>query len=110
MCEDREFPAANPNARGGLGINGLDTEFYLLEHYQHPERSPLGFIYSSFTDAALDVVEARILQGIHTRTADLNGRQLGKKVARWVFKHALTPLDKQHHSNGYHDDDQNDQD
>ena len=39
-------------------------------------------IYTSFNDAALDVVEARILQGIHTRSADLNGRQLGKSVAR----------------------------
>jgi hypothetical protein len=65
--------------------------------------------YASFTDAALDVVEARILQGIHTRTADLNGRHLGLTVARWVFKQALRPL-KDHDSNGYVDDDHDDQD
>jgi hypothetical protein len=58
----------------------------------NPNANPNSRTYSSFTDAALDVVEARILQGIHTRSADLNGRQLGTSVARWVFKHALKPL------------------
>jgi hypothetical protein len=48
--------------------------------------------YTRFSDAALDVVEVRILQGIHTRTADLDGRKLGQDVARWTFKHALRPL------------------
>ena len=58
----------------------------------NPNANPNSRTYASFTDAALDVVEARILQGIHTRSADLNGRQLGMTVARWVFKHALRPL------------------
>jgi hypothetical protein len=58
----------------------------------NPNANPNSRIYASFTDAALDVVEARILQGIHTRTADLNGRHLGVTVARWVFKHALKPV------------------
>jgi hypothetical protein len=65
--------------------------------------------YTSFTDAALDVVEARILQGIHTRSADLHGRHLGMTVNRWVFKHALRPL-KHNHSNGHHNDDPGDRD
>lgn len=65
--------------------------------------------YARVTDAALDVVEARILQGIHTRSADLNGRHLGKSVNRWVFKHALKPLKNHPHSNG-HDDDDHDED
>ena len=71
----------------------------------NPNANPNSRIYASFTDAALDVVEARILQGIHTRSADLNGRHLGKTVARWVFKHALTPLNYD-----YDDDDDDDQD
>ena len=66
--------------------------------------------YTSFTDAALDVVEACIYKGIHTRSADLNGRHLGKSVAKWVFKHALRPLKKDHHSNGHDDDDRDDKD
>src|SRR5689334_14703835 len=66
----------------------------------NPNANPNSRTYASFTDAALDVVEARILQGIHTRSADLNGRHLGMTVARWVFKHALEPLGY-NHSNGY---------
>jgi hypothetical protein len=58
----------------------------------NPNANPNSRTYASFTDAALDVVEARILQGIHTRTADLNGRHVGTTVARWVFKHSLRPL------------------
>jgi len=65
--------------------------------------NPNSRTYTRFTDAALDVVEARILQGIHTRSADLNGRHLGTTVARWVFKHALTPLN-QYHSEVYAND------
>lgn len=65
----------------------------------NPNANPSSRTYASFTDAALDVVEARILQGIHTRSADLNGRHVGLTVARWVFKHALKPL----HGNGHGD-------
>jgi hypothetical protein len=68
----------------------------------NPNANPNSRIYTSFTDAALDVVEARILQGIHTRSADLNGRHVGVTVNRWVFKHALKPI----HSNGQDGDDQ----
>ena len=70
----------------------------------NPNANPKSRTYSSFNDAALEVVEARILQGIHTRSADLNGRHLGMSVNRWVFKHALKPLSG--HSNGHGDDDQ----
>jgi hypothetical protein len=76
----------------------------------NPNANPNSRTYASFTDAALDVVEARILQGIHTRSADLNGRQLGKSVARWVFKHSLKLLKKHHHSNGHDDDDHDEKD
>jgi hypothetical protein len=70
----------------------------------NPNANPNSRTYVSFTDAALDVVEARILQGIHTRSADLNGRHLGKTVARWVFTHALRPL------KGGYDDEEEDKD
>jgi hypothetical protein len=75
----------------------------------NPNANPNSRSYATFSGAALDVVEARVLQGIHTRTADINGRHLGLSVARWVFKHALKPL-KHHESNGFGDDDQDDQD
>jgi hypothetical protein len=69
----------------------------------NPNANPNSRTYANFTDAALDVVEARILQGIHTRSADLNGRHLGLTVARWVFKHALKPL-KNHRANDHDDE------
>lgn len=40
--------------------------------------------YSSFTDVIDDVIEARILGGLHFRTADVNGAALGQSVAEFV--------------------------
>jgi hypothetical protein len=40
--------------------------------------------YSRFTDVIPDVVEARILLGIHFRRADVNGAILGRNVAEFV--------------------------
>lgn len=58
----------------------------------NPNANPTSRTYTRFSAAGDDVVEARVLQGIHTRTADFNGRKLGQSVAKWVFKHALRPL------------------
>ena len=49
--------------------------------------------YSRLSDAADDVVDARIYEGIHFRTADLVGRKQGEHVANWVFGNFLKPLD-----------------
>jgi hypothetical protein len=43
--------------------------------------------YSRFSDLSADMVEARILQGIHFRFADEAGRDQGRQVAEWVFAH-----------------------
>jgi hypothetical protein len=40
--------------------------------------------YQSFTDVPLDTIEARVLQGIHFRAADVQGARVGKDVAHWV--------------------------
>jgi len=48
--------------------------------------------YQRFSDAALDVVEVRILQGIHFRSADEAGRRQGARVAHWVFTKFLRRL------------------
>ena len=45
--------------------------------------------YTSFSQAAQEVVEARILQGIHFRAADEEGRRLGERVAHWTFQQYL---------------------
>jgi hypothetical protein len=43
--------------------------------------------YTRFDDVPKDTIEARILQGIHFRKADVDGAKLGKDVARWVNTH-----------------------
>jgi hypothetical protein len=40
--------------------------------------------YSHFTDVIPDVIEARIYGGLHFRRADVNGAELGRRVARFV--------------------------
>jgi len=49
--------------------------------------------YYRFSDAAEDVVDARVLLGIHFRFADLAARAQGRKVADWTFNHFLLPLE-----------------
>lgn len=45
-----------------------------------------------FSDAAQEVVDARILLGIHFRFADEAARTVGTKVADWGHKHYFRPL------------------
>lgn len=49
--------------------------------------------YNSFSAVMDDVVEARILLGIHFRFADVVARRHGKQAADRAFSHALQPLD-----------------
>lgn len=51
--------------------------------------------YSRFSDAARDVVDARIFMGIHFRFADTTGLRQGRRVANWTFGHYLTPISDQ---------------
>jgi hypothetical protein len=48
--------------------------------------------FSRFSDAAEEVFKARILEGIHFRFADAEGRKQGIRVAQWAFSHYLRPL------------------
>ncbi len=48
--------------------------------------------YRSFTAASSQVVLARILLGIHFRTADVEARKQGRAVAQYVFSHQLQPV------------------
>ncbi|MBA2301051.1 MAG: vanadium-dependent haloperoxidase [Acidobacteria bacterium] len=52
--------------------------------------------YQRFSDAMQDIVEVRILQGIHFRSADDEGRRQGARVARWAFMKFLRPVPGSH--------------
>lgn len=93
----RAFWLSGANALGG-GITralelffGTDSVTFRLTS-NHPLANPNVRFYERFSDAAADLVEVRIYQGIHFRTAELEGRKLGRKVARWAFTHYLRPL------------------
>jgi hypothetical protein len=47
--------------------------------------------FTSLSDVAQEVVDARILLGIHFRFADEAARTLGTKVADWGYQHYLQP-------------------
>jgi hypothetical protein len=50
--------------------------------------------FSRFSDAAQEVVDARIYEGIHFRFADEVARKQGTQVADWAFKNFLRRLEK----------------
>jgi len=53
--------------------------------------------YYRFSDVMNDMVEARILLGIHFRFADVEGRSQGRRVADWTSNHFLLPLEDRGH-------------
>lgn len=48
--------------------------------------------FTSCSQAAQEVVDARVLLGIHFRFADEEGRRLGERVAHWTFQKFLRPM------------------
>jgi hypothetical protein len=50
--------------------------------------------YRRFSDAAADMVEARVLLGIHFRFADVAGRVQGRRAADWTVNHYLTAVQR----------------
>ena len=47
--------------------------------------------FTSFSQALDEVVDSRVWGGIHFRTAEVQGAQLGKAVARWERKYYFKP-------------------
>lgn len=48
--------------------------------------------YNSFSQAIEEGVDARVWSGIHFRTADEDGAQIGERVARWRETHYFRPV------------------
>ena len=49
--------------------------------------------YRHFTDVVDDTIDARVYQGIHFRSADVQGARIGRDVARWLDRNFLQPVD-----------------
>jgi hypothetical protein len=58
----------------------------------HPQVANQERHYTRISQAAQEVVDARILLGIHFRFADEEGRRLGNRVAHWTSTRYLRPL------------------
>ena len=48
--------------------------------------------YRHFTAVVGDTIDARVWQGIHFRSADVQGAKLGKDVANWVSTNFFQPV------------------
>ena len=57
--------------------------------------------FDRFSEPLEEIIEARIWAGLHYRTADVQARKLGRKVARYMAKHYFQPLDDHNHD-GHH--------
>lgn len=52
--------------------------------------------YSHFSQVMEEMVDARIYQGIHFRTADEVGRTQGARIGRWTYNKYLRPVKRRH--------------
>jgi hypothetical protein len=50
--------------------------------------------YTHFSEAAQEVVNARIYEGIHFRFADEVARMQGRQAAEWAFNNYLRPINR----------------
>jgi hypothetical protein len=50
--------------------------------------------FTRFSQAEQEVVDARVYVGIHYRNSDATAAAQGRRVANWVFKHYLRPVDE----------------
>ena len=47
--------------------------------------------YATFTDVLPETIDARVFQGLHFRTADEQGAEIGTNVAEWVATNYFQP-------------------
>jgi hypothetical protein len=74
------------------------SQFFGTDHFEfvmtssNAAANPPTRTYTRFSDAQRDVVDVRVYQGVHFRSADEDGRKNGIKVGKWAFDHALRPV------------------
>jgi hypothetical protein len=94
------FP--NPNypdyTSGANSLAGAATE--MLRLFFRTDRVNFSMVgptnsrfFTRFSDAADEVVEARICMGIHFRFADTAAKASAKRVGRWAYRYFLRSLD-----------------
>jgi hypothetical protein len=81
------------NSVGGATTTILAILFGDREDFTLTSNAPLTSprTYTRFSEAAADIVSARVFMGIHFRFADTTARLQGSLVALWAYTHALRP-------------------
>jgi hypothetical protein len=92
-----EYPSGANSLTGAMTrtlerLFGDKTTFSVMSAFVNQTKT-----YHRFSDMAEDVVNVRIYQGIHFRSADEVARRHGKRVADLAFRHFLRPIDDDHH-------------
>lgn len=77
-------------ARTLINVFGKDDMTFTITS-ESPTAKEKTRTYTKFSGMMDDMIAARIYQGIHFRFADQAGRELGEKVADYVFKNVGTP-------------------
>ena len=95
-------PPYSDYVSGANGLAGAYTgvlqQFFTTDELPFSIRSTAAGVvqterqYSRISQAAQEVVDARVHLGIHFRFADEEGRRLGDRVAHWTFAKVLRPL------------------
>ncbi len=75
---------------------GTDRMNFSVKTTQPQVANPERF-YRRFSEAAEEVVDARIILGIHFRSADVEARRLGERIAHWAYKDILERVKGHHH-------------
>jgi hypothetical protein len=98
LVSDPPYPDYVSGANGlTAAFTGMLQLFFATDEMSFSVKNPDPSLFNQerhfdrFSDAAHEVVEARILLGIHFRAADEEARRLGSRVAQWTFMHFLRP-------------------
>jgi hypothetical protein len=76
---------------------GTDDVAFAVPNAPPPPIAPITRSYASFSQAADEIVDARVWSGVHFRTADEAGAKIGHQVSRWREGRFFLPLHHTHH-------------
>ena len=95
----RDTPPYPDHTSGHSGLAGAFTEtaklFFDTDGISFTATNPVGGptrSFTSLTQALQEVVDARILEGIHFRKADEDGARTGQQIAGWIADRFFRPV------------------
>jgi hypothetical protein len=87
LCQDGASTGVLRALFGNRNTFEITSASTFLQPNDEPTRT-----FRSFSGVLAEIVDARIWAGLHFRTADLQGKALGQKVAAYALDHDLQPV------------------